>query len=60
MANKHIEVSCKNIFKHTDKNEINKIFTEKWVRIIGFIEQNSQYIQHEPKEDIDKPTKNNV
>ena len=39
IANSKIVVSCKNVFKNTDKEEITKIFTNKWADIIRLLEQ---------------------
>lgn len=39
MAKNDIKISCKNIFKHTEKEEIKKKFTDKWVDIIRLLEK---------------------
>jgi len=36
------KILCKNEFKHTDKDEIKKEFTEKWINIIKTLEHLSQ------------------
>ena len=39
MTNSKTKVSCKNIFKHTHKEEIKKNFTDKWIQIIKRFEE---------------------
>jgi len=34
MSKASIKISCINIFKHTDKEDIKKNFTDKWINII--------------------------
>ena len=39
MSKSDIKVSCKNVFKHIDKEDIKKNFTDKWIDIIKVLDQ---------------------
>ena len=45
MPKSAVKASCKNIFKQTDKDEIQKVLTEKWIKIIKSLEQASNHEQ---------------
>ena len=39
MSKSSVKVSCISIFKHTDKEDIKKNFTDKWIDIIKILDQ---------------------